>query len=129
MKRGVGNNIVPHLLIVFLLAACALAVDKTGDVSDLHKKAITVQDSRQDAIAGNAFKGVPYSRSQDMAVVSVLGSKVHKSLKGFQRAVLLNAQGAVLKEVDISRSDSLYVLDKIIQANRAKGPLFIRMVK
>jgi hypothetical protein len=70
-----------------------------------------------------------YSTKQDMAFISVWGSRPDsKALQGFQRAVLYNAQGVVIKKVDIS-SDSIYSLDKMIQENKSKGPLFIRMYR
>lgn len=61
--------------------------------------------------------------------MSVWGSKPDtKKLQGFQRAVLFNARGEVIKKVDI-RADSIYSLDKMIQENKGKGPLFIKMYR
>jgi glutaredoxin len=75
------------------------------------------------------FTPQKYSSKQDMAFISVMGSRPDsKALQGFQRAVLFNAQGVVIKKVDIS-SDSIYSLDKMIQENKTKGPLFIRMYR
>lgn len=75
------------------------------------------------------FKPQPYSPSRDMAFVSVMGSRPRGNFKGYQKAVLYNAKGKVIKEVDISRSDSVYCLDRMIQENRNKGPLFIKMFR
>lgn len=77
----------------------------------------------------NIFKPQPYSSQSDMAFVSVWGSKPDsKKLQGFQRAVLYNARGEVVRKVDM-RTDSIYSLDKMIQENKSKGPLFIRMYR
>jgi hypothetical protein len=71
-----------------------------------------------------------YTLNRDMAFVSVLGSRPDvKNLKGFQRAVLYNAQGAKVKEITFSKSDSVYSLDKMLQENVSKGPLIIRMYR
>ena len=77
----------------------------------------------------SAFKPQPYSPKRDMAFVSVMGSRPKGDLKGYQKAVLYNAKGAIIQEVDISRSDSVYSLDKMINENRTRGPLFIRMIR
>ena len=70
-----------------------------------------------------------YSIQNDIAFVSVWGSRPEaKKLQGFQRAVLFNARGEVVKKVDIGR-DSIYSLDRMIQENRTRGPLFIRMYR
>jgi hypothetical protein len=129
MRNRVGISAVPHLIVVLLLAAYAFAADGSGMANSAKSPSLTKQSAYNASPSGAAFHAVPYSPQQDMAIVSVLGSKTSRSLKGCQRAVLYNAQGAILKEVDISRSDSLYVLDKIIQANRIRGPLFIKLIR
>jgi hypothetical protein len=74
------------------------------------------------------LKSELYSLKNDIAFVSVMGSRPDaKSLKGFQKAILYNAQGAKVKEITFSKSDSIYSLDKMIQENKNKGPLLIRM--
>lgn len=71
-----------------------------------------------------------YSIKKDMAFLSVMGSRPdYKKLSGFQKAVLYNAQGAKVKEINFSKSDSVYSLDKMIQENKNKGPLLIRMIR
>ena len=77
----------------------------------------------------NSFKSRPYNPDKDLAFVSVWGNRPKINLRGFQRAVLYNAQGALLREIDLNRSDSVYSLDKMLQENRTKGPLFIKMIK
>lgn len=77
----------------------------------------------------NSFKTRPYNPNKDIAFVSVWGMRPNINLHGFQRAVLYNAQGALLREIDLNRSDSVYSLDKMLQENRTKGPLFIKMIK
>lgn len=77
----------------------------------------------------NSFKTQPYNPDKDMAFVSVWGKRPNINLHGFQRAVLYNAQGALVREIDLNRSDSIYSLDKMLQENRTKGPLFIKMIK
>ncbi|MDR0306937.1 MAG: hypothetical protein LBI42_08900 [Chitinispirillales bacterium] len=76
-----------------------------------------------------ACKPQTYSPSQDMAFVSVMGSRPNADFSGYRKAVLYNAKGALIQEIDISRSDSIYNLDKMIQENRTKGPLFIKMIR
>lgn len=76
-----------------------------------------------------AFKPQPYSSNRDMAFISVWGSRPDaKKLQGFQRAVLFNARGEVVTRVDM-RSDSIYSLDKMIQENKSKGPLVVKMYR
>jgi hypothetical protein len=70
------------------------------------------------------------SYTKDIAFFSVMGSRPDvKSLRGFQKAVLYNAQGAKVKEITFNKSDSIYSLDKMLQENSARGPLFIRMYR
>ena len=71
-----------------------------------------------------------FSLKKDIAFVSVMGSRPDvQSLKGFQRAVLFTAQGAKVKEITFSKSDSIYSLDRMLQENSNKGPLIIRMYR
>jgi|GEM_PF-2147352 len=71
----------------------------------------------------NSFK-------KDIAFFSVMGSRPDvESLRGFQKAVLYNAQGAKVKEITFNKSDSIYSLDKMLQENSTRGPLFIRMYR
>lgn len=71
-----------------------------------------------------------FTIKNDMAFVSVMGSRPNSgSLKGFQKAVLYNAQGAKVKEITFTKSDSIYSLDRMLQENKNKGPLFIKMYR
>lgn len=77
-----------------------------------------------------APKAQSYSLKKDIAFISVMGSRPEaKALKGFQKAVLFNAQGAKVKEITFSKSDSIYSLDRMLQENLSKGPLIIRMYR
>ena len=77
----------------------------------------------------HSLKTQTYSIQNDIAFVSVWGSRPDaKKLQGFQRAVLFNARGEVVEKVDVSR-DSIFSLDRMIQENRSRGPLFIRMYR
>lgn len=70
-----------------------------------------------------------YSIRNDIAFVSVWGSRpAAESLKGFQYAVLYNARGEVVRKIEMGR-DSIYSLDKMIQENRTRGPLVVRMYR
>ena len=61
--------------------------------------------------------------------VSVWGSRpAAEKLKGFEHAVLYNARGEVVRKIIIGR-DSVYSLDRMIQENKSRGPLFIRMYR
>jgi hypothetical protein len=79
--------------------------------------------------AGAGFKSQAYSHNQDMAFVSLMGNRPRGDFSGYRKAVLYNAKGAVIQEIDISRSDSIYSLDRMIQENRTKGPLIVRMIR
>jgi hypothetical protein len=71
-----------------------------------------------------------FSIKNDMAFISVMGSRPNPgSLKGFQKAVLYNAQGAKVKEITFTKRDSIYSLDRMLQENKNKGPLFIKMYR
>ncbi|MBN1575075.1 MAG: hypothetical protein JW913_00880 [Chitinispirillaceae bacterium] len=75
----------------------------------------------------SAFQVETYSINRDIAFVSVWGSRPDaKRLQGFEHAVLFNARGEVVQKIDMGR-DSVYSLDKMIQENKSRGPLFIRM--
>ncbi len=114
-------NVVAFLMVA--LTANVLAQDPQSADTTKDKNALA------SPVTTPAFKPQPYSPSRDMAFISVMGSRPKSSsLKGYQKAVLYNARGAVIQEVDISR-DSVYSLDKMIQENRNRGPLFIRMVR
>jgi len=70
-----------------------------------------------------------YSIQNDIAFVSVWGSRpAAESLKGFQFAVLYNARGEVVRKIEMGK-DSIYSLDKMIQENRSRGPLMVRMYR
>jgi len=67
--------------------------------------------------------------NNDIAFMSVWGSRPKaNNLQGFKRAVLYNARGEVVQQIEIGR-DSVYSLDKMIQGNKSRGPLFIRMYR
>ena len=77
----------------------------------------------------STFHPRAYSRTNDIAFISIWGSHPDMSkFKGFQRAVLYNAMGKIVKKVDMG-SDSIFSLDKMIEENRIKGPLFIKMFR
>ncbi|MBN1307595.1 MAG: hypothetical protein JXA18_06750 [Chitinispirillaceae bacterium] len=77
----------------------------------------------------SALRGETYSLNRDIAFVSVWGSRPdEKNLQGFKHAILYNARGEVLRKIDMGR-DSVYSLDKMIQENKSRGPLFIRMYR
>jgi hypothetical protein len=70
-----------------------------------------------------------WSLQRDIAFTSVWGSRPDlKNLKGFERAVLYNARGEVVRRLSM-RGDSIYSLDKMIQEHRSRGPLYIRMFR
>ena len=101
--------------VPLLFAFSLFASDKsaTPSVSPLHSKS-----QREN-----------FTLKDDMAFISVWGNRPDaKELQGFQRAVLFNARGEVVKRLDLGR-DSIYSLDRMIQENRTKGPLFIRMYR
>lgn len=110
------NRIVPVVCgILFITGATLFASEKRdGSVSSplLHD----VQQKR-------------FSIRDDIAFVSVFGNRPSAHhLQGFQRAVLFNARGEVVKRLDLGR-DSIYSLDRMIQENKTRGPLFIRMYR
>ena len=92
---------------------------------------ISVSGDKNRSVSGKTsnFKPQPYSHNQDMAFVSLMGSRPRGDFSSYRKAVLYNAKGAVIQEIDISRSDSIYNLDKMLQENRTKGPLIVRMRK
>ncbi|NLG17479.1 MAG: hypothetical protein GX556_09150 [Fibrobacter sp.] len=88
-----------------------------------------VRDNKNSSKLKNSFQSRPYTSNQDIAFISVMGSRPDaKKLQGFRRAVLFNAQGEIVQKVDMG-TDSIYSLDKMIQDNSKKGPLFIRMYR
>jgi hypothetical protein len=115
---GVMKSVCYRVLFVIILSFCFMS---------LH--AAEKEDNLNPTSHKSGFAPHKYSTKQDIAFISVLGSRPDtKALQGFQRAVLYNAQGVMIKKVDIS-SDSIYSLDKMIQENKSKGPLFIRMYR
>lgn len=87
------------------------------------------QQKHQNKEKRNPLKVETYSIKRDIAFVSVWGSRPDaEKLQGFKHAVLYNARGEVVQKIDIGR-DSVYSLDKMIQENKARGPLFIRMYR
>lgn len=85
--------------------------------------------ARENRIEPHMSRSPVYSIKQDIAFVSVWGSRPdEQKLRGFQRAVLFNARGEVVSKVAMGK-DSVYSLDRIIQSNRARGPLYIRMYR
>lgn len=109
-----------------LLVACLnLALIFTAYGDDHSQKNITRKNNSEKTV----FKPQPYSSNRDMAFVSIWGSRPDaKKLQGFQRAVLFNAKGEIVTKVDM-RSDSIYSLDKMIQENKTKGPLVVKMYR
>lgn len=70
-----------------------------------------------------------FAINKDMAFISIYGSRPDaKQLQGFQRAVLFNARGEIVQKLDM-KNDSIYSLDKMIQENKSKGPLIIKMYR
>ncbi len=82
------------------------------------------------SLNGYTFEAKPYAPQRDIAFVSTMGRTPDiESMQGFQKAVLYNAKGAIIQEVNISRADSVYSLDKMIKENSSRGPVIIRMVR
>jgi hypothetical protein len=103
---------------LFLMSAVFFAVyaDDNSKIIDKNNKIINKTQS--------------YNLNRDIAFVSVMGSRPDsKQLHGFQKAVLYNALGAKVKEITLSQRDSIFSLDKMIQENKGKGPLFIKMYR
>jgi hypothetical protein len=108
---------VYHSFVVLFLLCLFSKVALAADISNSGAK-----------IAKSTLKSESYSLKNDIAFVSVMGSRPDvKSLKGFQKAILFNAQGAKVKEITFSKNDSIFSLDKMLQENKSKGPLLIRM--
>ncbi|MFP4165496.1 MAG: hypothetical protein ACLFQB_16050 [Chitinispirillaceae bacterium] len=116
-------------IMFLLLSLSAVPEVNAADPAGSDQDSLALKKGTNESSSKPAFKPQPYSPKRDMAFVSIMGSRPQGSFEGFQRAVLYNAKGAVIKEVDISRSDSIYSLDKMIQENRNKGPLFIKMFR
>lgn len=114
-------------VVIFIMAAASeIFADRNFSANSRDTVAI---GGRNRSASGKAFKPQPYSHNQDMAFVSLMGSRPRGDFSGYRKAVLYNAKGAVIQEIDISRSDSIYNLDKMLQENRTKGPLIIRMIR
>jgi hypothetical protein len=108
-------------LLVASLMNLAGAFNASGSENNNSVKKAPVQKG--------AFKPQPYSSNRDMAFVSIWGSRPDaKKLQGFQRAVLFNARGELVTKIDM-RNDSIYCLDKMIQENKTKGPLVVKMYR
>ncbi len=93
---------------------------------------MTIVHADQNSSAGkkDVTKVSGQSITRDIAFTSVMGSRPDvNSLRGFQKAILYNARGAKVKEITFNRNDSIYSLDKMLQENSAKGPLFIKMLR
>ena len=113
------NRLIRNV-IVLICIPMALWISVFG--SDLQQ-----QENRKKA--KTSFRTEAFAPAGDIAFISVWGSRPDaKKLKGFERAVLYNARGELVKRIDIGR-DSVYSLDKMIQENKARGPLFIRMYR
>ena len=110
--------------VLLFVAAMSLGVyaEETAAAQDTPDKIVSAPGNQL------AFKPQPYYPKKDMAFVSVMGSRPRADFSGYRKAVIYNVKGALLHEIDISRSDSIYSLDKMIQENRNKGPLIIRMI-
>jgi hypothetical protein len=114
MKIFVKSLLVVSAVPLLLFSSVLAADSQTRD----HNHQINAASGRNDAAA-----------SRDIAFISVWGSRPKSEmLQGFQRAVLFNARGEVVKKLDMGR-DSIFSLDRMIQENRTKGPLFIRMYR
>jgi hypothetical protein len=115
------------MISVMVMASGIFANEKFG--ADSQDTIAVFGKNRSASNKASGFKPQPYSHNQDMAFVSLMGSRPRGDFSGYRKAVLYNAKGAVIQEIDISRSDSIYSLDKMIQENRTKGPLIIRMIR
>lgn len=110
--------------LLILVALINLSCIVSAYCSDSNDKPI-----KKAPIEKSAFRPQQYSSNRDLAFVSIWGSRPDaKKLQGFQRAVLFNASGEVVTRVDM-RSDSVYSLDKMIQENKTKGPLVVKMYR
>ncbi|MFW6244543.1 MAG: hypothetical protein ACOC36_01520 [Fibrobacterota bacterium] len=116
-------NLLPFLILSLWAATNINAQDPVSEDSLSSERELSQSPPKA------VFKPQPYSPNRDMAFVSVMGSRPRESFRGYQKAILYNAKGRVIKEVDISRSDSIYCLDRMIQENRNKGPLFIKIFR
>ncbi len=110
------NRVVPVTCGIMLIAGATLFASEKKNAA---ASPSLLHDSRHDR----------FSIRDDIAFVSVFGNRPNaQHLQGFQRAVLFNARGEVVKRLELGR-DSIYSLDKMIQENKTKGPLFIRMYR
>ncbi|MDG5815574.1 hypothetical protein QA601_10815 [Chitinispirillales bacterium ANBcel5] len=114
-------NLLSTALILIVCSFATVLGQQNGANADslaIHRSALN-----------NSFEEKPYSPSRDMAFVSVRGQTPNIPMNGFRRAVLYNAKGAKISEMDISRSDSVVSLDKMIRENSNRGPLIIQMIR
>ncbi|NLW32731.1 MAG: hypothetical protein GXY77_14890 [Fibrobacter sp.] len=103
-----------------LISFIPLLMFSTAFASDNNKRNIN---------KNTVLKAQPYSVNRDIAFISIMGSRPSsRQLQGFQWAVLYNAQGRMVQKVNM-KNDSIYSLDKMIQENKTKGPLLIKMFK
>ncbi|MCL2689982.1 MAG: hypothetical protein FWE57_09090 [Chitinispirillia bacterium] len=119
-------------MMIFVMAAASdVFADRAFGADSQGQDSIAVLGGKNRGASSktSGFKPQPYSHNQDIAFVSLMGSRPRGDFSGYRKAVLYNAKGAVIQEIDISRSDSIYSLDRMIQENRTKGPLIIRMRK
>jgi hypothetical protein len=119
---------VSFVVIFFMAAASNICANENFGADS--RDTVTIH-GKNGSVAGKAagFKPQPYSHNQDMAFISLMGSRPRANFSGYRKAVLYNAKGAVIQEIDISRSDSIYSLDKMIQEKRTKGPIIVRMIR
>jgi hypothetical protein len=122
-KNGIVGVFMPKVTHYFLVL-CGIPLLLSISVFGAEQ-----QQKHQNKGKQAAFKVETYSIKRDIAFVSVWGSRPDaEKLQGFKHAVLYNARGEVVQRIDMGR-DSVYSLDKMIQENKARGPLFIRMYR
>jgi len=116
MRGRMKNRIIAGALLYVCFFCVHLTIVHADQTSSAGKKEVT-------KVSGQSI-------TRDIAFTSVMGSRPDvNSLRGFQKAILYNAKGAKVKEITFNRNDSIYSLDKMLQENSAKGPLFIRMLR
>ncbi|KMQ51333.1 hypothetical protein CHISP_1816 [Chitinispirillum alkaliphilum] len=117
---------IPGIILIVFCSACTIYAQECQEKIDSLKL-----EYRQNASeTGHHFAEKPYSPQRDIAFVSTMGRTPDFSeMKGFQKAVLYNAQGALIQEVDITRENSIHSLDEMIKRNSRRGPVIIRMVR
>ncbi len=95
----------------------------------VHISAAERRDNATTKRKTSALQTHKYSIKNDIAFISVWGARPEKEkLQGFRYAVLYTAKGEFVQKIDIG-SDSVYSLDKMIQDNKSRGPLFIKMYR